>query len=153
MLFLAGIILASAGSLSAQSRVTMAPKASKITFAAGPAAGSSPGIPTCSGTTVCNSFSGTISLVTGTSTTTGVLLSVTATWNAATEQTWFALTPPSCHGDVYLAAGPYTSIPVRLTYTLGDTTPVKTITINFNVGTAPTASTAYELQYVGCSVP
>jgi hypothetical protein len=104
------------------------------TFAAGGAAGSSPGTPTCTTSHVCDSMSGTISFTVGTSTTTGSLLTVT-TGVTRTNQ-------PNCHGAVYLAASPYTALPVRLTYT--------TTTIVFNVGTAPTASTAYELVYAGC---
>jgi len=49
----------------------------------------------------------------------------------------------NCIGAAYLVASPYTAIPVRITaasYTQ----------LMFNVGTAPTASTAYELVYSGC---
>jgi hypothetical protein len=103
-------------------------------FAAGAAAGSSPGTPTCTTSHVCDSFTGTISFTVGTATTTGALLTVT-TGTTRTNQ-------PSCTGTVYLAASPYTALPTRLTQT--------TTTIVFNVGTAPTASTAYELVYSGC---
>jgi hypothetical protein len=107
---------------------------SAATFAAGAAAGTSPGTPACTTSHVCDSFSGVISFTTGTSTAIGVLLTVT-TGITRTNQ-------PNCHGDAYLVASPYTALSARLTYS--------TTTIVFSAGTAPTASTAYELVYSGC---
>jgi len=104
------------------------------TFAAQAAAGTSPGTPTCATSHLCDSVSGTVSFAVGTSTTTGALLTVTTGITRSNQ--------PNCRGDVYAVASPYAVLPVRLTYT--------TTTIVFNVGTAPTASTAYELVYSGC---
>jgi hypothetical protein len=104
------------------------------TFAAQAAAGTSPGTPTCATSHLCDSVSGTVSFAVGTSTTTGALLTVTTGITRSNQ--------PNCRGDVYAVASPYAALPVRLTYT--------TTTIVFNVGTAPTASTAYELVYSGC---
>jgi hypothetical protein len=67
----------------------------------------------------------------GTSTTTGVGLTVTLS-NLRFNQ-------PNCVGEVYLAASPYTQIPARATST--------TTTVVFNLGSAPMASTAYEFEY------
>ncbi len=104
------------------------------TFAAGAAAGTSPGTPTCTTSHVCDSLSGTISFTTGSTTSAGAMLTVTDGVTRTNQ--------PNCIGEAYLVASPYTALPVRLTYT--------TTTIVFNVGTAPTASTAYELVYAGC---
>lgn len=104
------------------------------TFAAGAAAGTSPGTPTCTTSHICDSMSGTVSFTAGTATTTGIMLTVT-TGITRTNQV-------NCTGQVYLAASPYTALPTRITAT--------TTTIVFNVGTGPTASTAYELVYSGC---
>jgi hypothetical protein len=104
------------------------------TFAAGAAAGTSPGTPTCTTSHVCDSQSGTVSFTMGTATTTGIALTVTTSATRTNQ--------PNCSVAMYLAASPYTAVPIRATYT--------TTTIVFNAGTAPTASTAYELVYSGC---
>lgn len=101
------------------------------TFAVGAAAGTSPGTPASLSSHLADSDSGTISLTTGTATTTGILLTVTTGITRAHQ--------PTCPGTVYLAASPFTLIPSRITTT--------TTTVIFTVGTAPTASTAYEMTY------
>jgi hypothetical protein len=100
-------------------------------FVAGAAAGTSPGTPACATSHVCDTLSGVISLTVGTATTTGVLLTVTSPVTHTNQL--------NCDGSVYLVASPYTMLPLRITET--------TTTYVFNVGTAPTASTAYELAY------
>lgn len=102
------------------------------TFAAGAAAGTSPGTPTCTTSHVCDSHSGTISFTMGTATNTGIALTVTTSVTRTNQ--------PNCVGAMYLVASPFTAIPLRLTET--------TTTVVFNVGLAPTVSTAYELTYL-----
>ena len=104
------------------------------TFTPGVAAGKSPGTPACSTSHICDSIGGTISVITGSATQAGVLLTVTLP--ARQNQ-------PNCYGNAYLVASPYTALPLRLSYT--------TSTIVFNVGITPEASTAYELVYAGCA--
>jgi hypothetical protein len=104
------------------------------TFAAGSAAGSGFTTPTCSSGHLCDSVSGTVSFTVGTGTTSGVLLTVNLPFTRSHQ--------PNCTGQVYLISPPYSALPVRLMYTPS--------TIVFNVGTAPSASTAYELVYSGC---
>lgn len=119
------------------STVTMAGGvgAGLVAFTAGAAAGTSPGTPTCTSGHVCDTISGVISFTVGTSTTTGVLLTITVT------PTTLRNNQANCDGSVYLAASPYTAIPIRFTETTAPTSYV------VNVGTALTASTAYEIAY------
>lgn len=100
------------------------------TVAAGAAAGTSPTI-ACATSHVCSALNGTVSLTAGTSTTTGVLLTITA----PVAHTNY----PDCTANVALTASPYTQLPYQFSYT----TSVWTL----NVGTAPTASTAYTVTY------
>lgn len=106
-----------------------------VSFTVGAAAGSSPGTPVCATGHVCDTTSGVVSLTMGTSTTTGVLLTVTVT------PTTLRTNQGNCDGSVYLVASPYTQINIRYTGTTAPTTYVA------NVGSAPTASTAYEITY------
>ncbi|WP_420238562.1 hypothetical protein ACOBR2_02855 [Telmatobacter bradus] len=100
------------------------------TLAAGTAAGTSPTI-ACATSHVCSALSGSVSLTAGTSTATGALLTITA----AVAHTNY----PDCTANVALTASPYTQLPYQYSYT----TSVWTL----NVGTAPTASTAYTVTY------
>jgi hypothetical protein len=128
----------SSGNIVTPGNLTLAGNSKAASFAgtgvATFAAGTSPGTPVCATSHVCDSVSGTVSFTMGTSTATGILLTVTTSTTRANQ--------PNCRGDAYLAASPYTALPVRLTYTPS--------TIVFNVGIAPTASAAYELVYSGC---
>jgi hypothetical protein len=101
------------------------------TIAAGAAAGSSPTI-TCAASHVCDQISGVISLTTGSSPTTGPLLTVTTA--ARTNQ-------PNCVFTLNLTAVPYT-VPSGFVPTYSTT--VATL----NVGTALASSTAYTINYV-----
>ena len=102
------------------------------TFAAGAAAGSSPGTPACVTNHVCDSISGTVQMATGGSgTTTGVALTVTTT----ITRTNF----PNCSGAAYLQASPYTALPLRISTTA--------TTVVFNVGGTPSTATTYEFTY------
>jgi hypothetical protein len=105
--------------------------AGAATFAAGPAAGRSPGTPACAPSHVCDSVSGTINFTVGSSTKAGALLTVTTGIIRKHE--------PTCIGAVNLAAAPYTSLPLRITET--------TTTTEFNVGSAPTPFAVFELTY------
>jgi hypothetical protein len=100
-------------------------------FVAGAAAGTSPGTPTCTTSHICDSISGTISFTMGTATTTGIVLTVTTSATRTNQG--------NCIAHMKLAASPYTEVPIRPTETA--------TTVVFNAGTAPTASTAYELTY------
>jgi len=109
--------------------------AGAVAFTAGAAAGTAPGTPTCTSGHVCDTITGIISFTMGTSTTTGIVLTITIT------PTTLRANQGNCDGAMYLVASPYTAIPVRFTETTAPTTYV------VNVGTAPTASTAYEIAY------
>ena len=100
------------------------------TLAAGAAAGTSPTI-ACATSHICSAMSGTVSMTAGTSTATGILLTITA----PVAHTNY----PDCTANVALTASPYTQLPYQFSYT----TSVWTL----NVGTAPTASTAYTVTY------
>ncbi len=103
-----------------------------VTLAAGVAAGTSPGTPACIGTHVCEQFSGQVGITVGTATTTGALLTLT--------QASGKFGPPNCVVKVNLTASPYTELDSLATST-------QTV-VTINVGTAPTASTAYTVSYV-----
>jgi hypothetical protein len=103
------------------------------TIAAGAAAGSSPTI-ACATSHVCSFPNGTISLTTGSSTTTGALLTI------GTSLTHTNL--PDCQASIVLAASPYTATSNYL-FSYSPTSPQATL----NVGTALTASTAYTVTY------
>jgi len=100
------------------------------TYTAGAAIPSATVAPACTSGHPCDTIGGTISFTTGSSTTTGTLL----TFPLANGQY------PNCTVQLYTQASPFTQIPVRATnnYT----------TETFTVGTAPATSTAYELVYV-----
>jgi lysophospholipase L1-like esterase len=104
------------------------------TFAAGAAAGSSPGTPTCY--TVCDSVSGTVLLTTGTTPpATGVALTVTL--GGVTRAT-----TPNCVGSVFLQSS---GAPVSSVYIAG----ASTTTMAFKAaGTALSASTGYGFIYI-----
>ena len=110
---------------------TMFGNSTAATLAAGAAAGTSPTI-ACAASHKCTGSSGTISLTTGTSTTTGVLLTITDP-NTHTNY-------PDCTAHIVLTASPYTSMSNDLfTYS--------TTVWTLNTGTALTASTAYTVTY------
>jgi hypothetical protein len=112
------------------------------TFTAKAAAGTSPGTPVC--VLACDNLSGTIDLTTGTSTAAGDLLDIHFGIIGGSVQF------PTCSVSVYLLASPYTPLPVRATY-FKDPDANYDVTLSVNVGTAPTAGTAYEVVYSGCS--
>lgn len=102
------------------------------TIAAGAAAGTSPTI-SCAASHICSGMSGTVSLTTGTSTTTGALLTVTVgTARINLADCWFRL---------YSSTGDLSSYFIAPSYT--------TSVATANLGTALTASTAYTVTY-GC---
>jgi hypothetical protein len=101
------------------------------TVAAGAAAGSSPTI-ACTTSHVCSPVNGTITLSTGTSMTTGALLTIT---NTLTHTNY-----PDCLAHIILTASPYTEMSG---YSFSYSTTVWTL----NVGTALTASTSYTITY------
>jgi hypothetical protein len=103
------------------------------TVAAGAAAGSSPTI-ACATSHLCSESSGTVSLTTGTSTTTGALLTIT------TASSFAHTNLPDCTASIVLTASPYTA---TTNYLFSYTTSVWTL----NVGSALTASTAYTVTY------
>jgi hypothetical protein len=112
-------------------QATMYGNPTNATIAAGAAAGTSPTI-VCATSHKCTGTSGTITLTVGTSPATGALLTITD----ANTHTNF----PDCTADIVLTASPYTAITGRLfTYT--------TTVFTLNVGTAPSASTSYTINY------
>jgi len=101
------------------------------TIAAGAAAGTSPTI-ACAASHTCTAVNGTISITTGTATSTGALLTVTAP-SARTNL-------PDCLATISLTASPYTAVTANA---WSYTTTVATL----SVGAALTASTAYTVVY------
>jgi hypothetical protein len=108
---------------------------SSATLTAGAAAGTSPTI-ACATSHVCSAVNGTINLTTGSSPTTGALLTISSSGLTHTNQ-------PDCQAQVTLTASPYTN-------PLGSTNPMfsySTTVWTLNVGTALSASTAYTVTY------
>jgi hypothetical protein len=105
---------------------------SAATLTAGAAAGTAPTGPSCVTNHACSSFNGTVTLTTGTSTTTGSLMTITNT----STHTKLA----DCQASIVLTAAPYTASP---NYLFGYTTTVNTL----NIGTALLASTSYTITY------
>ena len=105
--------------------------ATAATIAAGAAAGTSPTVACVTGHT-CSSTNGTLSVTTGSSTTTGVLLTITDSFTHSKF--------PDCQAQIGLTASPYTNIGnYQFTYS--------TTVWTLNVGTALTPSTAYTITY------
>jgi hypothetical protein len=105
------------------------------TLATGAAAGTSPTV-ACATNHVCSAVNGTINLTTGTSPTTGALLTISSAGLTHTNL-------PDCQAQVALTASPYTN-------PLGSTNPMFTYSTTLwtlNVGTALVASTAYTVTY------
>jgi hypothetical protein len=105
------------------------------TFAAGPAAGTSPGTPTCASNHICDSVSGTVTMTIGSSpAVSNVILTVTTGITRSNS--------PTCTGAIVPVSGIALSGAV-----IGSTT----TTVTFNaMGTAAAASTPYTFTYV-CS--
>ena len=101
------------------------------TFAAGAAAGTSPGVPACTASHVCDSVSGDMLFTVGTATTSGTLLTVTFGTTRSND--------PNCSTNVFDVSG-------------GGTIPIRPITsattLVFNTSATPTASHQYELTYL-----
>ena len=105
--------------------------ANGTTLTAGTAAGSSPTIACVTSHGGCSSLSGTVSLTTGTSPTTGVLMTITA----STHQVL-----PDCTANIVLSSSPYTA---ATNFLWSYTTSLWTL----NIGSALSASTAYTISY------
>ena len=105
--------------------------AGTATFAAGAAAGASPGTPVCVTSHVCDNYSGTVQMVMGATPTTGALLTVSLPITR--------IHLANCDVSAYLQASPFTALPVRAVPT--------TTTLVFNAGVAPSAGT-YEFTYI-----
>jgi len=104
------------------------------TLVAGTAAGTSPTI-SCEPSHICSGANGTIDLTTGTSPTTGILLTIAAPAPAHSNL-------PDCQAHVNLAASPYTD-PLTDAYRFTYTTSLWTL----NIASALASSTTYQITY------